>query len=173
MDLRHVDEEILQGLLSVAVNDAAPGEVMPPVAGPPGWTTKRQEAFLAWHRARQPGLAGPLHECTFAIINDGRIVGSARLAHHDSHDVLETGMWLARSERGRGIGTATLRKLLDEAASAGARAVIAKTTANNPAALAALRHNDARLTTHQDSTHVHAQLALDETQPPPPASPNP
>lgn len=64
-------------------------------------------------------------------------------------------------------------KLLDEAASAGARAVIAETTANNPAALAALRHNDARLTTHQDSAHVHAQLALDETQPPPSASPNP
>jgi hypothetical protein len=76
-------------------------------------------------------------------------------------------------ERGRGIGTATLRKILDKAAGAGARAVIAETTANNPAALAALRHNDARLTTHQDSTHVHARLALDGTQPPPPASPKP
>ncbi|MEU1125537.1 GNAT family N-acetyltransferase [Streptomyces sp. NPDC005899] len=172
MHLRRVDEEILQELLLVAVNDAEPVEVMPPVAGPPGWTTKRQEAFLAWHRARQPGLTGPLHECTFAISNDGRIVGSARLAYHGSHDVLETGMWLARSERGSGIGTATLRKLLDEAANAGARAVIAETTADNAAALAALRHNDARLTTHQDSTHVHAQLALDETRPPPPASPN-
>ncbi|MEU4265886.1 GNAT family N-acetyltransferase [Kitasatospora cinereorecta] len=173
VELRHVDEEILQELLLVAVNDAVPGEVMPPVAGPPGWTTKRQEAFLAWHRVRRPGLAGPLHECTFAIINDGRIVGSARLARHDGQDVLETGMWLARSERGRGIGTATLRKLLDEAASAGARAVIAETTADNAAALAALRNNDARLTPHQDSTHVRAQLVLDETQPPSSASPNP
>lgn len=100
-------------------------------------------------------------------------MGSARLAHHDSHDVLEAGMWLARSERGRGIDTATLRKLLDEAASAGASAVIAQTTANNPAALAALRHNDARLTTHQGNANVHAQLALDETQPPPSTSPHP
>ncbi|WP_423247486.1 GNAT family N-acetyltransferase [Streptomyces decoyicus] len=69
------------------------------------------------------------------LINDGRIVGSARLARHDSHDVLETGVWLARSGRGRGrghgIGLATLRKLLDEAASTGACAVVAETTANH------------------------------------------
>ncbi|MEV8533707.1 GNAT family N-acetyltransferase [Streptomyces sp. NPDC051211] len=162
VELRPVDEETLHGLLAVAVADAAPGEVMPPVAGPPGWTTERKEAFLAWHRARRPGLAGPLRECTFAIVRDGRIVGSARLARRDSHDdVLETGLWLARSERGRGTGTATLRKLLDEAAAAGVRAVVAETTAGNPAALAALRHNGAKLTTHRNGADVHAELPVD------------
>ena len=69
-------------------------------------------------------------------------------------------MWLARSERGHGIGTAALRKLLDEAATAGARTVIAETTSTNPAALAALRHNDATLTPHRDGAHVHARMAL-------------
>ncbi|MEU4495677.1 GNAT family N-acetyltransferase [Streptomyces sp. NPDC023998] len=171
VELRHVDEEMLEGLLAVAVNDAAPDEVMPPVTGPPGWTTTRQDAFRAWHRARRPGLAGPLHECTFAILADGKIVGSARLACRDSQEVLETGMWLARSARGRGIGTAALDAILNEAARADARFVVAETTATNLAAIAALRRNDARLTTDQHTGHVHAHLPLDQAQPPPPASP--
>ncbi|MEU9014329.1 GNAT family N-acetyltransferase [Streptomyces sp. NPDC048479] len=173
VDLRHVDEETLQGLLAVAVNEAAPGEVMPPVAGPPGWTPARQDAFRAWHRTRRPGLAGPLRESTFAILTDGQIVGSARLACRDNQEVLETGMWLARSARGRGIGTATLRALLHEAARADARLVVAETTATNLGAIAALRRNDARLTTDQHNGHVHAHLPLNQAQPPPLASPNP
>ncbi|MFF3455298.1 GNAT family N-acetyltransferase [Streptomyces sp. NPDC002730] len=172
VELRHVDEEMLQGLLAVAVNEAAPGEVMPPVAGPPGWTPARQGAFRAWHRARRPGLAGPLRESTFAILTDGQIIGSARLACRDSQEVLETGMWLARSARGRGIGTAALRALLNEAARADARLVVAETTATNLGAIAALRRNDARLTTDQHNGHVLALLPLDQAQPPPPASPN-
>jgi RimJ/RimL family protein N-acetyltransferase len=163
VELRQVDEEILEGLLAVAVGDAAPEEVMPPVSGPPGWTPGRQEAFRAWHRARRLGLAGPLHECTFAITHDGTIVGSARLARRDSPEALETGLWLARSHRGRGIGTAALRMLLDEAARAGARTVVADTTADNAAALAALRRNDATLTTSQNTGQVHARLPLTET----------
>lgn len=171
VDLLGVDEETLQGLLAVAVNDSDPGEVIPPMAGSPGWTAERQEAFRPWHRARR--LARPLHECTFAITNDGRIVGSARLARRDSSDVLETGMWLARSDRRRGTGTATLRALLDDAARVGARVVVAETTTNNPAALTVLRRNDARFTATEEGGHVHAQLALAETQPPPLASANP
>ncbi|MGW2336751.1 GNAT family N-acetyltransferase, partial [Streptomyces sp. NPDC001685] len=63
MELLQVDDANLEGLLAVAVDDAAPGEVMPPVAvaGPPGWTRERQVAFRNWHRARRPGLSGPLH----------------------------------------------------------------------------------------------------------------
>ncbi|MGI5401085.1 GNAT family N-acetyltransferase [Streptomyces sp. CA-135486] len=167
VELRHVDEEMLEGLLAVAVNDAAPDEVMPPVTGPPGWTTARQDAFRAWHRARRPGLAGPLHECTFAILIDGKIVGSARLARRDSQEVLETGMWLARSVRGRGIGTAALHAVLNAAARADARLVVAETTATNLAAIAALRRNEARLTTDRRTGHVHARLPLDQAQPPP------
>lgn len=36
--LRRLDEDLLQELLDVAVVEADLYEVMPPVAGPPGWT---------------------------------------------------------------------------------------------------------------------------------------
>lgn len=164
VELREVDEGNLEALLAVAVDDAAPEEVMPPVAGPPGWTPERQEAFRTWHRARRPGLDGPLREATFAIICEGRIVGSARLAVRDGRAVLETGMWLARSRRSCGIGTAALRMLLDEAAAAGARAVVADTTSDNAAALAALRHHGAALVGSRHTADVHAELRT--TRPP-------
>ncbi|WP_243740902.1 GNAT family N-acetyltransferase [Streptomyces sp. 8K308] len=173
MELQQVDEEGLQELLAVAVEDAAPEEVMPPVAGPPGWTLERQGAFRNWHRARRAGLAGPLRESTFAIIHDGKIVGSARLALRDSHGVLETGMWLARSWRGHGIGTAALRILLHEAARAGARVVVADTKAHNSAALAALRRNGATLIASQGTVEVHAELMPKETPTPSPPTANP
>ncbi|MEV5508745.1 GNAT family N-acetyltransferase [Streptomyces orinoci] len=163
VELQQVDEDSLEELLAVAVDDAAPEEAMPPVTGPPGWTPERQEAFRNWHRSRRPGLVGPLRESTFAISHDGKIVGSARLALRDSHDVLETGMWLARSWRGRGIGTATLRLLLHEAARTGARTVVADTKTHNKAALAALRRNDATLTTSPDAAEVRAELPLPPT----------
>ncbi|MFJ9716961.1 GNAT family N-acetyltransferase [Streptomyces sp. NPDC101213] len=168
-----VDGERLEELLAVAVEDAAPEEVMPPVVGPPGWTTERQEAFRDWHRARRSGLAGPLRESTFAITHDGRIVGSARLALRAGHDVLETGMWLGRSHRGRGIGTAALRLLLDEAARAGARAVVADTEAHNTAALGALRRNGATLVTSRETAGIHAELAPKKMPPPSPPTTNP
>ncbi|MFE0404687.1 GNAT family N-acetyltransferase [Streptomyces nigra] len=170
VELQQVDEGNLEGLLAVAVDDAAPEEVMPPVAGPPGWTRERQVAFRDWHRARRPGLSGPLHESTFAITQDGKIVGSARLAVRDRPDVLEAGMWLARSKRGRGIGTAALRMLLDEAARSGARTVVADTKAHNTAALTALRRNGAQIITSQDTVEVHAALMPSEMPPPPPTA---
>ncbi|MFJ9041112.1 GNAT family N-acetyltransferase [Streptomyces sp. NPDC102406] len=170
---RQVDEENLEELLAVAVQEAAPEEVMPAVAGPPGWTTERQEAFRNWHRARRLGLAGPLREVTFAITHNGDIVGSGRLALRDSHDVLETGMWLGRSHRGRGIGTAALRILLDEAARAGARAVVADTKAHNTAALTALRRNGATLIASQDTDEIHADLMPKKIVPPSSTAENP
>ena len=165
IELRQVDDTTLEELLVVAVAGAGPEEVMPPVAGPPGWTAERQDAFRRWHRARRFGLAGPLHESTFAIVHDGEIVGSARLAQRNVQDVLETGMWLARSARGHGIGTATLRVLLHEAARAGARTVVADTKSHNVAALRALQHNGAKLTA-SDTVEVRAELTLKEILPP-------
>ncbi|NWF29567.1 GNAT family N-acetyltransferase [Streptomyces sp. PKU-EA00015] len=173
VELQQMDEGSLEVLLAVAVDDAAPEEVMPPVAGPPGWTPERQEAFRAWHRARRPGLAGPLRETTFAITHHGKIVGAARLAVRDSHEVLEAGVWLARSQRGRGTGTAVLRVLLDEAARSGARAVVADTKAHNTAALTALRRNGATLITSQDTADVHAELMPRMMQSPPTSTVNP
>jgi RimJ/RimL family protein N-acetyltransferase len=157
--LRPVDEKCLAELLALAIGDAVPEEVMPPVPGPPGWTEERQEAFRAWHRARRAGLEGPLGERTFAIVHEARVVGSARLARREC-DVLETGMWLGRSERHRGIGTAALRLLLDEAARLGASSVIADTTTDNAAALTALRRNGAMLTRPRDTVDVRAEMRL-------------
>ncbi|MFF3448306.1 GNAT family N-acetyltransferase [Streptomyces sp. NPDC002667] len=173
MEVQQVREESLEELLAVAVEDAAPEEVMPPVTGPPGWTTERQECFRSWHRARRPGLSGPLRESTFVITHNGKIVGSARLAFRDSHDVLEAGVWLGRSHRGLGVGTATLRLLLHEAARAGARAVVADTKSHNTAALGALRRNGATLVASQDTVAIHAELMPKEIQPPSPSTANP
>jgi RimJ/RimL family protein N-acetyltransferase len=160
VELRAMDEETLAGLLAVAVADAAPEEVMPPVAGPPGWTEARQQAFQAWHLARRPGLDGPLAEATFAVLHAGAIVGSARLAHRDpaTPGTLETGLWLARSHRGHGIGTATLRLITAEAARLGATQVLADTRAHNTAALNVLRRNGAALSTAPDTDQVEARL---------------
>ncbi|QNP75496.1 GNAT family N-acetyltransferase [Streptomyces roseirectus] len=165
MEVRRVDEDSLEGLLAVAVEDAAPEEVMPPVAGPPGWTALRRDAFRDWHRSRFPGLAGPLGESTFTVVDDGVPVGSARLALR-GEGVLETGMWLGRSHRGRGIGTAALRLLLDEAARAGARVVVADTTADNSAALGVLRRSGAALTAGRESGDVLAELTPVKVFPP-------
>ncbi|MFK0050727.1 GNAT family N-acetyltransferase [Streptomyces sp. NPDC091025] len=170
VEMRRLDDEVLEELLAVAVEDAEPDDVMPPVDGPAGWTAERRQAFRDWHRARRPGLTGPLRESTFAITHDGDVVGSARLAHRDGHDVLETGVWLGRSHRGRGIGTATLRVLLDEAARAGARAVVADTRTHNAQALGALRRNGATLVADQDTGDVHAELTPHRTPPPSPSA---
>jgi RimJ/RimL family protein N-acetyltransferase len=80
-------------------------------------------------------------------------------------------MWLGRSHRGRGIGTAALRTLLEEAAKAGARAVVADTKTYNTAALGALRRNGATLMASQDPVEIHAELILKETPPPSPSTP--
>ncbi|MFF8287282.1 GNAT family N-acetyltransferase [Streptomyces albus] len=167
--LEQLDEERLGQLLAVAVADAVPEDVMPPVTGPPGWTAARQEAFLAWHRARRPGLSGPLREATFAITRQQDVVGSARLAVRDGQDTLETGMWLARSHRGHGTGTAALRMVLVEAARSGARVVVAHTRAHNTAALAVLRRNGATLTPWEGTAEVRAVWETAALLPSPPS----
>jgi RimJ/RimL family protein N-acetyltransferase len=91
-----INDDVLADLLAVAIADADPAEVMPPVPGPPGWTPTRREAFIAFHRDRREGLAGRLREATFAISVDGQVVGSARLQRKDRPAVLETGLSRAR-----------------------------------------------------------------------------
>jgi RimJ/RimL family protein N-acetyltransferase len=156
--LLHLDDAVLDGLLQVAVADADPEEVMPPVDGPPGWTPQRREAFRVFHLDRSAGLSGPMHEATYAVQADGRIVGSARLERKDSPAVLEAGLWLARSARGHGIGTAVLRALLAEAASSGAETVTAETTTDNHASQTILRRAGAVLTIDERSGRIRAEL---------------
>ncbi|BCW71160.1 GNAT family N-acetyltransferase [Arthrobacter sp. NicSoilB8] len=58
---------------------------------------------------------------------------------------LETGIWLARSFRGRGVGREALRLVKDRATSAGAAVLVADTTAGNVGALALLKSAGAEL----------------------------
>ncbi|SDK82946.1 Acetyltransferase (GNAT) domain-containing protein [Arthrobacter sp. ov407] len=60
---------------------------------------------------------------------------------------LETGIWLARSFRGRGVGREALRLVKALAASAGATVLVAETTAGNVGALALLKSAGAELET--------------------------
>ena len=151
-----VDEAALESLLRVAVDDADPDDVMPPVDGPPGWTLGRQEAFRRYHRARASGLEGAHREVGYAVRADGAVVGAARLARRDDGR-FEVGVWLGRTARGQGIGTALMALLLDQARDLGGT-VVAETTADNVGALAILRRHGARLSPPDKDGHVHAEL---------------
>ena len=54
-------------------------------------------------------------------------------------------MWLGRSARGQGLGAAALRELLNAAAAAGMRTVVAETTPGNAGAISVLRKCGAQL----------------------------
>ena len=166
VDLVPIDEDVLDTLLAVAVEDAEPIDVMPPVPGPPGWTDAARAAFATHHRSRRPGLSGPHAEVTWAIRADGVVVGAARLQRVGPGQ-LEMGVWLGRSFRGRGIGTALVPLLLDEARRLGAAVVVAETTTDNVGALATLRRNGALLT-ERPGGHVHAELPVAPDGPLPP-----
>lgn len=150
--LRLVDETELARLLEVAVADAVPGEVMPPVAGPPGWTEERRAAFYAHYGAEKARA--------YAFEVNDRIVGAGRLAPADSPGSMEAGVWLARSARGRGYGTQMLHLMTEEARALGATAIIAETTTANLAATGALRNIGAKLWEDPESGSVHATLRI-------------
>jgi RimJ/RimL family protein N-acetyltransferase len=61
-----------------------------------------------------------------------------RMSRKGPPGTVETGMWLGRPFRGKGIAAAALRALLVRAAEAGAGSVIADTTPDNAAALGTL-----------------------------------
>lgn len=158
--LTRLDPDMLEALLGVAVRDAEPEEVMPPVDGPPGWTPQRIAAFQAFYRERLPGLAGPHATVMFAILADGEVVGMIRMSRVE-RGVMQTGIWLGRSARGMGMGSAALCALLEEATKVGAQAVVAETTAGNAGALGALRRCRAHLSyadRTDDAAPVHAVM---------------
>lgn len=157
--LAPVNEQNLEPLLSVAVAEAEPDDVMPPVDAPAGWSQARREAFRAFHRAHFGGLDGPGRSVMFAIQAGDDVVGMIRLSRRDEPGELETGMWLGRSARGQGIAVAALRELLLEAASAGGRTVVAETTADNAAALGVLRRCGATLAS--TGSKVRAEISID------------
>lgn len=161
--LEPVDERNLEPLLSVAAAEAEPGEVMPPVEAPAGWSLARREAFREFHRASFAGLDGPTGSQMYAILVGGEVVGMIRMTRCDEPGTVETGMWLGLSARGQGIGAAALRELLNVAARVGMRAVVAETTSDNIGALAVLEKCGAKL--REDNGKVHAEICLDSTPP--------
>ncbi|RBM19058.1 GNAT family N-acetyltransferase [Streptomyces sp. PT12] len=126
-----LDEASLGRLLDAAVEGADPLDVMPPVAGAPGWTRQRRAAFVEFHRSR--GLAAEPVESTYAVmVGDGEVVGAARLEPVAGQPrTLEAGLWLARAHRGVGVGGAALRELAALAREDGATALVAETTSDN------------------------------------------
>jgi RimJ/RimL family protein N-acetyltransferase len=108
--LTRLDEQTLHLMLSIAVAETEPDEVMPPVTAPAGgWCEARREAFREFYRSSFNGLDGPIRTLMYAIICDGTVVGMIRMACRDEPDTVETGMWLGRSHRGIGIGRAALQ----------------------------------------------------------------
>lgn len=141
-----VTESVLKELLALAIKDADANEVTPPLGGTAGWNTARISWFRAYHRAAT-GLDGPAAEKTWAIYSNGQLAGSIRLRRSGPADggAVETGIWLGRSMRGTGIGTAAVRLIKDAASAAGARELRAGTTLGNHAAQALLRAAGAEL----------------------------
>jgi RimJ/RimL family protein N-acetyltransferase len=144
----------------VAVAETEPGEVMPPVPGPAGWSLARREAFRDFHRAHFAGLDGATRTVMYAIMIGSDVVGMIRMSRTDDLDTFETGMWLGQSARGQGISVAALRALLAEAARAGARSVVANTTVGNVAAVRALTRCGAVI--HRDGDATRAELRIGE-----------
>ncbi|HJW00615.1 MAG TPA: GNAT family N-acetyltransferase [Arthrobacter sp.] len=156
--LADVDEPMLERLLSLAIRDASPDEVTPPPGSGTGWNAERTGWFRAYHRSAAAGLDGPAAEKSWAVLCDGNPAGSVRLKRA-TEGTAETGIWLARSYRGCGAGSAALSLVLAEARRAGLRRVIARTTAGNIGAQRLLTAAGAQLT-HGDDGAVSAAVVL-------------
>ncbi|MFI5782623.1 GNAT family N-acetyltransferase [Nocardia sp. NPDC051570] len=130
--LRQLDEGLLQDLLDVAVVDADPHEVMPPVAGPAGWTDERRAAFSRFHQSRS--LSAEPVESTYAIVVGDAVVGAARLCPLEGAEhAVEAGVWIGRSYRGSGVGGAVLSHLLTLARGLGFDSLFLGTKPDNTA----------------------------------------
>ncbi|MBQ1014483.1 GNAT family N-acetyltransferase, partial [Micromonospora sp. M51] len=116
-----------------------------------------------FHRASFGGRDGPPRSQMYAILVGGEVMGMVRMTRCDEPGTVETGMWLGRSARGQGIGAAALRELLNAAARAGMRVVVAETTPDNIGAVAVLEKCGAKL--HEDDGKIRAQICLDSTPP--------
>ncbi|MET1063380.1 MAG: GNAT family N-acetyltransferase [Arthrobacter sp.] len=160
--LLDVSERVLERLLTVAVHDADPDEVTPPLGTAAGWNSDRISWFREYHHAAA-GLDGPGQQKSWAISCDGDLAGATRLKRTGAGR-LETGIWLGRSFRGRGIAREALRLVIGRAAASGASVLEADTTAGNAAALALLRSAGAELEEGEASDDaavpVRARIAL-------------
>jgi len=160
VELRAVDEDVLDRLVTAAVAGASATEVTPPVAPGEEWGPERIEWLRAFHRSRRVGLDGPAREATWAVVADGDVVGSIRMRRIADSDNVDVGLWLTRGVRGGGVGRRAVAAVLGEARALGAGAVRADTTANNGPALAVLAALGFECTAVEDDG-VIAWLALE------------
>jgi RimJ/RimL family protein N-acetyltransferase len=128
VELVDVDEGVLEHLVDVATTDAAADEVTPPVTDGPAWTAERIAWLKEFHRLHRDGRAG---QSVWAVLVDGAVAGQVRLRHLPEDGAGEIGLWLRRSVRGRGVGSAVVRAVLDQAVALGLVRVTAETTTNN------------------------------------------
>lgn len=156
-----VDEAVLAQLVHAATTDAEADEVTPAVTPGGSWTPARVAWLRDFHRVRRAGLSGPAGEASWAVVVDERVVGAVRLKRTDERGVLETGIWLTRGVRGRGVGRAAMAAALRQAATWGARAVRADTTVTNAGALAVLAGLGFDLTPAGHGPAVRARLLLE------------
>ena len=161
-DLVPVDDAVLDQIVDAAITGASADEVTPPLSAANEWTPERIAWLRDYHRANREGLAGPTGEATWAVVASGKVIGSARLKLTDQPQVFETGIWLTRSSRGHGIGSAVLTAVLLEATAGGATTVRADTAESNVGALSVLRRLGFSLDP-ADEGRVHALLSLDTT----------
>jgi RimJ/RimL family protein N-acetyltransferase len=155
--LRRLDEGLLQDLLDVAVVDADPHEVMPPVAGPAGWTDERRTAFSQFHQSRS--LSAEPAETTYAIVVGDAVVGAARLCPLEGAEhAVEAGVWIGRSHRGSGVGSAVLRDLLVLARADGFDSMFVSTKPDNTASQRLLAAMGVELVREGDSVTAWVDL---------------
>lgn len=156
MRLAAVDDAVLDALVAVATTDAAAGEVTPPLDGATGWTPARVAWLRAFHRTARTG-----EQRTWAVLgHDGAVVGSVRLATTEEPGVVETGIWLCRSARGRGLALEAVRAVLVEA---GGATVVARTTAANRGALALLEALRFHVVEHDGAVTARRAPTADNT----------
>ena len=146
---------VLAQLVHAAVSDASADEVTPPLGASGQWTPARIAWLETFHRDRRAGFHGAAAETTWAVVVGDSVVGSVRLKCTDDEGVLDTGIWLTRRSRGRGVGVAAMAAVLHEAAALGAQGVRADTTTGNSRALGVLRRLGFDLEfTHGDSVRA-------------------
>lgn len=118
--LLDVSEDVLGQLLTVAIQGADADEVTPPLGSATGWNSERISWFREYHLAASAVLDGLARQRSWAISCDGELAGSIRLKRLGP-GTLETGIWLARDFRGRGVGREALRLVKAHAAGSGRR----------------------------------------------------
>jgi RimJ/RimL family protein N-acetyltransferase len=158
VELRAVSEELLERMVRAAVTDAAANEVTAPVTPGDEWTPERLDWMRALHRDSRAGLDGPARQATWAVVADGAVVGAVRLKRTDEPGVLETGIWLTRGARHRGVGRRAIAAVLEKAGEAGAVEVSADTSTGNRSALALLRALGFECSPAPDGERVLARL---------------